>query len=97
MGEVETEIGVRREGAIGIAVGRRFDLDHPRAEIGQERGGVRSGDEGSALDDGNMIENADGNGILSGANLSRILPACKPTVEGGHVRSGGKLTADLVT
>jgi hypothetical protein len=25
------------------------------------------------------------------------LPACKPTVESGGVRSGGKLTADLVT
>jgi hypothetical protein len=37
---------------------------------------MRLGDEGRAFDDGDIVENFDWHEILSGANLSRIMPPC---------------------
>src|SRR6266508_3803993 len=59
MGEVETIKGIRREVTIGIAFGRRLDLDHARAKVGQECRCVGPGDERRALDDGDVIQNFD--------------------------------------
>lgn len=41
-----------REVTIGIACGRRLDLDHPCAKVGQERRRIGPGDKRRALDDG---------------------------------------------
>ena len=60
MGEIETKQRIGRKVAIRIALRRRLDLDHPRAEIGQQRRRVRAGDESRAFDDRDIVENFDG-------------------------------------
>src|SRR5438445_8738981 len=60
MSEVKTKIRVRRKITIRIACGRRFDFDHARAEIRQQRRGIRPGDERGAFDYRDIRENLDG-------------------------------------
>ncbi len=64
MREVKAKDWIGREVTIRIAVGRRLDLDHASAEIGQERGRIRTRDKSRAFDDGDMVENFNRHEIL---------------------------------
>jgi hypothetical protein len=59
MREIGAESGIGSEGAVRIAFRRRFDLDHARAEIGEQRRRVRPGDLRSAFNDGDAGERVD--------------------------------------
>src|SRR5215467_7964601 len=65
MSEVEAKVRVRSKIAVRIAVRRRFDFDHPRAQIRKQRGRVGTGDEGRTLDDGDVFDDFGGHRITS--------------------------------
>ena len=57
------------EVTVGITFGRRFDLDHSRAQAGEQQGGVRAGNESSAFNDRDAVQGLDGHEDLF---LSRL-------------------------
>src|SRR5574341_1346053 len=65
MSKVEADNRIWSEVTVRITVRRRFNLNHSRAQIGQQRRGIGPGDKGGAFDDGDMVKNFNRHEILS--------------------------------